>query len=159
MGFPGLQIQLPLAKGNLTETPCSICPAICCQYFALQIDTPKCKHDFENIRWYLMHDRVNVFLDDGKWYLQVWSRCENLLPDNRCGVYETRPQICRDYGLDADGRANCHATSKPNHEYEVLFTTAEQIEKYYKKWYTKRYGKRNSKATGKNHAGRGCLGS
>jgi Fe-S-cluster containining protein len=27
-------------------------------------------------------------------------RCEHLLPDNLCAVYENRPQICRDYQAD-----------------------------------------------------------
>lgn len=27
-------------------------------------------------------------------------RCPNLLEDNRCAVYENRPQICRDYAPD-----------------------------------------------------------
>ena len=27
-------------------------------------------------------------------------RCEHLLADNRCGVYEDRPKICRDYAAD-----------------------------------------------------------
>lgn len=27
-------------------------------------------------------------------------RCPHLLPNNRCGVYENRPRICRDYQPD-----------------------------------------------------------
>jgi uncharacterized protein len=27
-------------------------------------------------------------------------RCEHLLPDNLCAVYEDRPKICRDYQAD-----------------------------------------------------------
>jgi Fe-S-cluster containining protein len=27
-------------------------------------------------------------------------RCEHLLPDNLCAVYENRPRICRDYAAD-----------------------------------------------------------
>jgi uncharacterized protein len=27
-------------------------------------------------------------------------RCEHLLPDNLCAVYEDRPRICRDYAAD-----------------------------------------------------------
>jgi uncharacterized protein len=27
-------------------------------------------------------------------------RCEHLLPDNLCAVYESRPRICRDYAAD-----------------------------------------------------------
>lgn len=27
-------------------------------------------------------------------------RCPHLTPDNRCGIYEDRPKVCRDYGAD-----------------------------------------------------------
>lgn len=145
MTFSGLVYKLPLVKGTPTDPPCHACPAICCSYFSLEIDTPKCKHDFENLRWYLMHEKVHVFLDSGKWYLQVWNRCVNLLSDNRCGVYETRPQICRDYGYGEDREVNCHATASKNAEYDVVFTEPEQIEKYYRDWHRKRYGKRGNK--------------
>lgn len=145
MAFSGLVYQLPLVHGTPAEPPCHLCPAICCSYFALQIDTPTCKKDFENLRWYLMHEKIHVFVDNGEWYLQVWNRCMNLMPDNRCGIYETRPQICRDYGFGEEREVNCHATSESNKEYEILFTEASQLEEYYKKWYETRYGWRNKK--------------
>ena len=28
------------------------------------------------------------------------ERCPHLTPDNLCGLYETRPKICRDYAAD-----------------------------------------------------------
>ncbi|MCG3198118.1 MAG: YkgJ family cysteine cluster protein [Candidatus Omnitrophica bacterium] len=145
MTFSGLIYKLPLVKDTPKDPPCHVCPAICCSYFSLEIDTPKSKHDFENLRWYLMHEKVHVFLDSGKWYLQVWSRCVNLQPDNRCGIYETRPQICREYGYGEDHEVNCHATAEKNSEYDLVFTEPEQLEKYYRDWYRKRYGKRGKK--------------
>lgn len=145
MVFSGLVYQLPLVTETPSQPPCHLCPAICCNYFALQIDTPTSRKDFENLRWYLMHQKVHVFVDAGKWYLQVWTPCQHLQPDNRCGIYETRPDICREYGTDTEGTVNCHATSESNSEYEVLFTEATQIEEYYQGWYQKRYGKRNGK--------------
>ena len=27
--------------------------------------------------------------------------CVHLLPDNKCDIYETRPQVCRDYKADS----------------------------------------------------------
>ena len=142
MAFSGLVYQLPIVRGEVSEPPCHLCPAICCQYFALQIDTPGSRKDFENLRWYLMHERVHVFVDAGKWYLQVWNPCQHLLPNQHCGIYETRPDICREYGVDENQTVNCHATSEANSEYEVLFTEASQIEDYYRNWHSKRYGKR-----------------
>jgi Fe-S-cluster containining protein len=155
MVFSGLVYQLPLVNEPPAEPPCQICPAICCNYFALQIDTPNCLKDFENIRWYLMHQKVHIFVDEGKWYLQVWTQCQHLQGDNRCGIYQTRPLICQEYGEDSEGAVNCHATSESNNEYDLLFTEPEQLEQYYQAWYDKRFGWRNGKkrkAAGKKKA-------
>ena len=83
--------------------PCHLCSARCCKYFALPIDKPKSKADYMHVRWYLMHEGVAVWVDDGDWYLEVRTVCRHLQPDNLCGIYETRPQICRDYGTPEDG--------------------------------------------------------
>ena len=44
-------------------------------------------------------------------------------PDNRCGIYETRPQICRDYSTD-----NCEY--EDDWVYEHYFETPEQVDEY-----------------------------
>jgi Fe-S-cluster containining protein len=77
---------------------CARCTALCCHYVATEIDPPVSRRDFDTFRWYLMHPGVRVYCeeDTGSWFLQFMSRCSNLLDDNRCGIYETRPQICRD---------------------------------------------------------------
>jgi Fe-S-cluster containining protein len=79
--------------GNL----CEHCTAKCCRYFALPIDAPEEFSDFEFIRWYLLHERATVFKESDTWYLLVHTTCRHLQSDNRCGIYETRPQICREY--------------------------------------------------------------
>lgn len=76
---------------------CDFCVAKCCRYFALPIDEPEEFEDFEFIRWFLLHERATIFKEDGTWYLLVHNVCRHLQPDNRCGIYETRPQVCRDY--------------------------------------------------------------
>jgi Fe-S-cluster containining protein len=58
---------------------------------------PTTRHDFDNIRWYLMHPGVRVYVEDtGQWFIQFMSRCQNLGADNLCKIYDTRPQICRE---------------------------------------------------------------
>ena len=79
--------------GNL----CEHCTAKCCHYFALQIDEPTEWRDFEIMRWYMIHGDVAVFTEDDDWYLLVYNVCRHLQSDYRCGIYETRPQICREY--------------------------------------------------------------
>jgi Fe-S-cluster containining protein len=76
---------------------CEYCTAKCCRYFALPIEPPETFEDFEYIRWFLLHDRATVFKEDEDWYLLVYTECRHLQPDNRCGIYDTRPKICRDY--------------------------------------------------------------
>ncbi len=94
------QAKRPKAKDG---PPCDHCTARCCKYFALPIDKPKTKADYGYVRWYLMHEGIAVWVDEGDWYLEVRTVCKHLLPDNRCGIYETRPQICRDYGIPEEG--------------------------------------------------------
>ena len=95
-----LPILDPSADGAVHHN-CARCTALCCQYVSTEIDPPTTGRDFDNLRWYLMHPGVRVYCEDdtGSWFLQFMSTCRNLGADNRCGIYETRPQMCRD--LDA----------------------------------------------------------
>ena len=102
---------------------CEHCTAKCCRYFALPIDTPRTLKDFEFIRWYLLHDRATVFKEGDTWYLLVHTTCRHLQEDNRCGIYETRPQICRDYTTD-----NCEFDD--SWVYEKYFELPEQVAEY-----------------------------
>lgn len=105
------------------ECLCTHCPAKCCRYFALPIDTPKKWEDYEYIRWFLFHERATVFIEEGSWYLLVYTKCKHLRDDHLCGIYETRPQICRDYSTD-----NCEY--EDDWVYDHYFETSEQIEEY-----------------------------
>jgi Fe-S-cluster containining protein len=105
------------------ETLCSYCPAKCCRYFALPIDTPSSWKDFDFIRWFLLHGETSVFIEDGHWYLLVHTPCKHLQADSRCAIYATRPQICRDYSTD-----NCEY--EDDWVYETYFETAEQVYEY-----------------------------
>jgi Fe-S-cluster containining protein len=105
------------------ESLCDHCTAKCCRYFALPIDTPTERQDFDYIRWYLLHHGATVFVDEGTWYLLVYSTCRHLQADHRCGIYEVRPQICRDYTTD-----NCEY--EDDWVYDQYFETPEQVEEY-----------------------------
>jgi Fe-S-cluster containining protein len=105
------------------ESLCSYCTAKCCRYFALPIDTPTELRDFDFIRWYLLHDLATIFLDEGTWYLLVHTTCRHLQSDYRCGIYHTRPNICREYSTD-----NCEY--EENYVYEGYFELPDQIVEY-----------------------------
>jgi uncharacterized protein len=102
---------------------CEYCTAKCCRYFALPIETPKDLADFEYIRWFLLHDRATVFKEDDDWYLLVHTECRHLQPDNRCGIYDTRPQVCRDYNT-----TDCEYDD--NWTYDFYLETPEQVAEY-----------------------------
>jgi Fe-S-cluster containining protein len=102
---------------------CSYCTAKCCRYFALPIETPDCVQDLDFIRWYLLHDRASVFIEDDTWYLLVHTDCKHLQSNHLCGIYETRPQICRDYTTDS-----CEYDD--DSVYDMYFETAEQVAEY-----------------------------
>ena len=76
---------------------CEYCTAKCCRYFALPLDAPEDLADFEFIRWFLLHERATIFREGDTWYLLVHTVCRHLQDNNMCGIYETRPQVCRDY--------------------------------------------------------------
>ena len=119
----GCPVRPPREDLQPGEVLCEHCPAKCCRYFALPIETPTTRKEFEYIRWYLLHDRATVFVEDENWYLLVHTRCKHLGDDNLCQMYESRPQICRDY-----------TTNKCEYEddwvYDHYFETAEQVAEY-----------------------------
>jgi Fe-S-cluster containining protein len=103
---------------------CDQCSALCCRYFVLEIDAPQTRQQYDDIRWYLVHQNVFVFIEKRKWYLGIYSRCKHLQADNRCGIYETRPRICREYSTE-----NCDYHGG-EYDWEVLFSSAEQLWEY-----------------------------
>lgn len=103
---------------------CEHCTAVCCRYIALPIDKPTSREDFDNIRWYLAHQDVTVFIDKGDWYISFATRCRHLQNDQRCGIYRKRPKICRTYRTD-----NCDYHGG-EYRYEAFFSEPAQIEQY-----------------------------
>ncbi len=115
------------AKPKSTGSLCDQCAALCCRYFALPLDNPKTARDYDNIRWYLIHENVVAYIEEGQWYIGILNKCKHLQPDNRCGIYETRPRICREYTTD-----NCDFHGG-EYNFEVLFTSGEQLLAYARK--------------------------
>ncbi len=118
-------IRTKIRKEDLPagEVLCSYCTGKCCRYFAFPIDKPESRADFDHFRWYMLHGNVAFFVDDGTWYIMVMADCKHLQEDNRCGIYETRPQICRTYSTE-----NCEYEDDTT--YDKYFETPEQIWEY-----------------------------
>ncbi len=107
------------------KNQCGRCTGLCCRYFALPIDTPKTRADFDDIRWYLCHKDTSVFVEDGDWYLSVRNRCRHLSEkDYRCRIYDNRPGICRKYK-----HADCDLV-EGEYDYELHFLNDKEMDEY-----------------------------
>lgn len=82
------------AKG---KPDCAKCNALCCRYINVAIDAPRSAEDFDEIRWLVSHEHIEIEKDGSDWSMTVRTDCEHLLEDRRCGIYETRPNICKEY--------------------------------------------------------------
>jgi uncharacterized protein len=116
--------QIPREEVPKDRILCEFCTAKCCRYIALPSPrNPKTWKDFDELRWFVSHRDVAVFVDDGDWYVMFNAVCRHLRDDHLCNIYDTRPQICRDYttkGCEYD----------EYYLYEKIFETDEQLYEY-----------------------------
>lgn len=106
---------------------CDKCRGLCCRYFALPIETPDDWDDYDDIRWYLCHKDVTVFVEDGDWYINIKNKCNHLSEkDYKCRIYKERPRICRGYKT-----ADCDLI-EGEYDYELHFTDDKQMAEYMK---------------------------
>ena len=96
-------------KKQDTSTPScpKSCKALCCTYIVKHISPPRTKLDFDEIYWFLCHEKVAVFRDQRKWYLLVDVPCRNLDAKSQCRIYPKRPHVCRLHSEE-----NCEYTGK-----------------------------------------------
>lgn len=118
-------LELPVSPdfqpGGLGHQCAVLCKAGCCRYYSLPLETPRSNADFDDVRWYLMHHGTHVYKHEGDWYLLVLNECKNLLPNNLCAIYETRPRICREYDP-----TDCEYTGEV--KYDLYFENERQLE-------------------------------
>ena len=115
------------------ENKCGFCTnAICCTYVTQEIDAPRSKLDFEHLLWQVSHEHVEIYKDDEGWYMLVQGKCTHVQPDGMCGIYEVRPQICRDHTNDF-----CEFDQPSEEGFELYFTNYESLLKYCKKRFKK----------------------
>ncbi|NOZ85309.1 MAG: YkgJ family cysteine cluster protein [Deltaproteobacteria bacterium] len=110
---------------------CKACKAACCRYISIAISPPRTREDFDNLRWYLLHQGVSIFQDqDGDWMVNVPTGCRMLKKDYTCMIYEDRPGACRDY--DAN---ECENTEQEGN-YKNYFEDENDLEDYLdKRWH------------------------
>jgi hypothetical protein len=114
-----------------TENKCGFCTgAKCCTYITQQVDTPRSMHDFDHLLWQVSHHNVRAYKDEDGWYLLVDNACLHLLADGRCGIYETRPMICREHSNDY-----CEFDTPAEKGFDLYFDGYDALLKYCRKRY------------------------
>jgi Fe-S-cluster containining protein len=110
-------------------SPCSKCNAACCRYITTIITEPKDSEDWDEIKWMLLHKGVMVYIDeDGDWNVETLTNCKHLDEEtNKCMIYETRPQVCRDHGAD-----ECEIVEGEDFA-DVILRKPEDVDEYVKK--------------------------
>jgi Fe-S-cluster containining protein len=114
---------LPVIRRRSGPVPCLECGQ-CCRYVAVGIDAPTSIRAASEIVWHLYHENVSVYRDaDDEWVVQFEARCRNLQDDNKCAIYEHRPQICRDHS-----EISCEVNSADDEG--ITFVRAEEFIAY-----------------------------
>ena len=122
---------------TLSDNKCDLCsPSKCCTYITQAIDTPRSLDDFDTLLWQLAHNNVQAYKDEHGWFLVFLTHCRFLQADGRCGIYNSRPQMCRDYTNDY-----CEYDSPAEEGFELFFDGYESLLAYcrkrFKKWDTR----------------------
>lgn len=111
-----------------SENKCDFCSAKCCQYITQALDTPRSMQEFDVLLWQIAHKGIHIFKDGNGWYLLSETRCGFLRDDNMCGIYETRPLICREHSNDA-----CEFDVPIDEGCDLYFQTYEEFNDYCRK--------------------------
>ena len=106
--------QWPLEEKDITSEVCEACGARCCT-----IQLPMPFTDDRKIEWFnTVVEEIDGIeaLPNG---LYAYT-CGYLGEDNKCTIYETRPQMCRDYKCVAWTKVNGQDFGILNHVLESL---------------------------------------
>ena len=117
-----------------SDNKCDLCEGSkCCNYITQEIDTPRSMDEFDTLLWQLAHENNQAYKDEDGWFLLVYTKCHFLQDDGRCGIYETRPQMCRDYTNDY-----CEYDAPAEEGFELFFDGYDSLLKYcqkrFKRW-------------------------
>ena len=124
------------------QNKCSFCEGSkCCAYITQQIDTPRSMRDFDHLLWQTAHHHVQIYKDEDGWFLLVNVSCKHLLPDGGCGIYDSRPIVCREHSNDY-----CEYDAPAEEGFELFFDSYETLLTYCRKRF-KSWDKRFDKDT------------
>lgn len=101
---------------------CVTCPGLCCRYMDIPITfsswtpQPRTWADIDALRWYLLHRGegspfAGIFLHDGLYLARFRVPCAHVQSDGKCGVYDSRPWVCRTFDPES-GCAKDHPSGE-----------------------------------------------
>lgn len=109
-------------------TSCEDCDGDCCKYITCIVKAPKGPEDWDELKWMLLHKGVTIYVDeDGDWNVEVMTTCKKLGKDNRCTIYDKRPDVCKDHGTH-----ECES-NEDSFEPNIHFEKPEDVDNYLKK--------------------------
>lgn len=73
---------------------CASCGGACCRYITIPLAN-LIGWTNRALPWFEARGTVDA---EGRW--RIYSPCRHLTPEGRCGIYATRPEVCRDYPVD-----------------------------------------------------------
>ena len=121
--------NVPVGVKITTENKCGVCTnSKCCTYITEELVTPRSMHDFDHLLWQISHRDVQVYRDEDGWYLLIHNPCTHLQKDGRCGIYDERPTICREYTNDF-----CEFDQPSEKGFDLYFRDYPALLKYVKR--------------------------
>ena len=116
--------------GVAQDNKCRLCRSSkCCTYITEALGVaPRSKADFEHLLWQVSHRGVSAYQDSDGWFLLIEAVCEHLHSDGGCGIYDQRPQICRDYDNDW-----CEYDQPAEEGFKLYFRTYDELLDYCKR--------------------------
>lgn len=84
--------------------------------------------DFDHLLWQVSHRSVHLFKDAEGWFLRIMSDCEHLQTNGHCGIYATRPLVCREHSSDY-----CELDDSIESSCELYFENHAQLDAYCRK--------------------------
>ncbi len=106
---------------------CKDCDGKCCKYITIQIDEPKADIDYEELKWFLCHENIMVYVDhDDDWCVEVKTPCKFQDKEtNLCTRYENRPKVCQEHELH-----ECEGNNDYDDYDQQKFETPEDVDAY-----------------------------
>ena len=116
--------NLGIVPAEVNKQLCHGCVK-CCMHLNHEIDPPESNEDCDYIIWFLLHENISIWVDDENvWYIEFKTPCKELKND-LCGIYDRRPQVCREYLQDKCLNSNL--------DEDISFNTPEEFLAYLNK--------------------------